>query len=300
MQSANTRMKTDKNQRELVEHGSALFPIACYHDNLTENEVMWHWHEELEAVFVTQGSAVVTAGSDSFIIKEGEGVVINASVLHSLKAGQEGQCRFHSIVFHPRLVCGGVDSVFYQKYLEPVLDCAGLKCIHLKPDIPWQKLSIDNVEIAWQNCIYKTLGYEFKVRNALSELVFSLWSHLPVIQKRPDAKVVRDSERIKAMLQFVHSNYSGEINTKMIADSVMISESECLRCFHTTINTTPIQYLKQYRIQQAAHMLVFSNDRISDIAEKCGFQDMSYFTKTFKQLKGCVPSEYRTLNSHMQ
>ena len=102
------------------------------------------------------------------------------------------------------------------------------------------------------------------------------------------------------MLRFIHANHSSELNTKRIADSVMISESECLRCFHTTINTTPIQYLKQYRIQQAAHLLVFSADKISDIAARCGFQDMSYFTKTFKQLKGCVPSEYRSLNIQKQ
>ena len=293
-------LKTDKNQRELIEHGNALFPIACYHDNLSENEVMWHWHEELEAIFITQGSALVTAGNENFTIKAGEGVFVNSGVLHSLKASETETCRFHSIVFHPRLVCGGTDSVFFQKYMEPVIGCATFKCVHLRPDMPWQKLCIDSTEIAWQLCIYKTLGYEFKVRNALSDIAFNLWSHLPVIQKRPDAKVLRDSERIKAMLQFIHKNHGSDINTKMIADSVMISESECLRCFHTTINTTPIQYLKQYRIQQAAHMLVFSSDKIADIAVKCGFQDMSYFTKTFKQLKGCVPTEYRALNRQQQ
>ena len=293
-------LRTDKNQRELIEHGNALFPIACYHDNLSENEVMWHWHEELEAIFITQGSAVVTAGNENFTVKAGEGVFVNSGVLHSLKASETETCRFHSIVFHPRLICGGNDSVFYQKYMEPIIGCATFKCVHLRPDMPWQKLCIDSTEIAWQQCIYKTLGYEFKVRNTLSDITFNLWSHLPVIQKRPDAKVLRDSERIKAMLQFIHKNHGNDINTKMIADSVLISESECLRCFHTTINTTPIQYLKQYRIQQAAHMLVFSNDKIADIAVKCGFQDMSYFTKTFKQLKGCVPTEYRALNRQQQ
>ena len=293
-------LRTDKNQRELIEHGNALFPIACYHDNLSENEVMWHWHEELEAIFITQGSAVVTAGNENFTVKAGEGVFVNSGVLHSLKASETETCRFHSIVFHPRLICGGNDSVFYPKYMEPIIGCATFKCVHLRPDMPWQKLCIDSTEIAWQQCIYKTLGYEFKVRNTLSDITFNLWSHLPVIQKRPDAKVLRDSERIKAMLQFIHKNHGNDINTKMIADSVLISESECLRCFHTTINTTPIQYLKQYRIQQAAHMLVFSNDKIADIAVKCGFQDMSYFTKTFKQLKGCVPTEYRALNRQQQ
>ena len=186
-----------------------------------------------------------------------------------------------------------IDSVFYQKYTEPVLDCVGLKHIHLRPDNPWQKISIDSVEIAWQNCIYKTLGYEFKVRSALSELIFNIWGHLPVVQKRPDAKAVRDSERIKAMLQFIHNNHGSDINTKMIADSVMISESECLRCFHNTINTTPIQYLKQYRIQQSAKLLTETSQKVSDIAVSCGFQDMSYFTRAFREQMGCTPTQYR-------
>ena len=180
------------------------------------------------------------------------------------------------------------------------MDTSSFKSAQLLPSSPWNQICLDAIEIAWQSCVYKTPGYEFKVRSSLSDLVFQLWNHLPVIRRQPDAKILRDSDRIKAMLRYIHENHSAELSTKTIADSVMISESECLRCFHNTINTTPIQYVKQYRIQQAAHMLIFSKDKIADIAVKCGFQDISYFTKTFRQLKGCVPSEYRALNGAQQ
>lgn len=293
-------IKTDKNQRELVEHGSALFPIACYHDKLTDNEVMWHWHEEFEAIIITQGSAIITVGKEKYTVNQGEGIFVNSGVMHSLAAAGISGCSFHSLVFHPRLVSGGIESIFYQKYIQPVLDNSTFKSSQLVPGSPWNQICLDAIEIAWQSCVYKTPGYEFKVRGSLSDLVFQLWNHLPVIRRQPDAKVVRDSDRIKAMLQFIHDNHAAELTTKLIADSVMISESECLRCFHNTINTTPIQYVKQYRIQQASHMLVFSKEKIADIAVKCGFQDISYFTKTFRQLKGCVPSEYRALNGMEQ
>ncbi len=295
MQS-NSGIKTDKNQRELMEHGSALFPVACYHDELLNNDVLWHWHEELEAIIITSGSAVVTVGKEKFTVKRGEGIFVNTGVMHSLEAETSAGCTFHSLVFHARLISGGNDSVFYQKYVHPVLDNPTFKSALLVPSNPWHQLCLDAIEIAWQCCIYRTPGYEFKVRGALSDLVFQMWGHLPVISRQPDARVLRDSDRIKAMLNFIHENYASELSTKMIADSVMISESECLRCFHSTINTTPIQYVKQYRIQQAAHMLVFSREKVAEIAVKCGFQDISYFTKTFRQLKGCVPSEYRALN----
>ena len=78
-----------------------------------------------------------------------------------------------------------------------------------------------------------------------------------------------------------------------IAGSASLSESECLRCFHNTIGTTPIQYLKSYRIKKAAELLSNTERKIVDIGMACGFQDMSYFAKAFRGIYGCTPSEYR-------
>ena len=95
------------------------------------------------------------------------------------------------------------------------------------------------------------------------------------------------------MLSWVHSHFDAELSTASIAASASISESECLRCFRRTIGTTPIQYLKQYRLQQAAKQLTETDRKVSDIAAGCGFQDMSYFTRGFREAMGCVPTEYR-------
>ena len=51
--------------------------------------------------------------------------------------------------------------------------------------------------------------------------------------------------------------------------------------------------MKQYRIQQAARLLAETREKVSEIAERCGFQDMSYFTRAFREEKGCVPTQYR-------
>ena len=72
-----------------------------------------------------------------------------------------------------------------------------------------------------------------------------------------------------------------------------MSESECLRCFRAMLGTTPIQYVKQLRIQKAAELLLSTGRRVADIAAQCGFQDASYFTRTFREHRGCSPAEYR-------
>ena len=46
----------DRRGRELVEHGTVLFPVACYYDDLAGDAVPWHWHDELEAAVVTEGA----------------------------------------------------------------------------------------------------------------------------------------------------------------------------------------------------------------------------------------------------
>ena len=104
----------DGRGRELVEHGTTAFPVACYHDDFRQMDVPWHWHEELEAVLISEGSCTVAAGNEKFVLQEGEGFFINSEVLHGAWNGADSGCRFHSLVFHPRLVGWSLDSVFYQ------------------------------------------------------------------------------------------------------------------------------------------------------------------------------------------
>ncbi|MEE1085745.1 MAG: AraC family transcriptional regulator [Schaedlerella sp.] len=295
MRQTQVYKRVDETGKETVKHGTSLFPIACYYNNLGKFTVDWHWHDELEVAVIEKGSAIVAAGSEKYVIKEGEGFFFNPGVLHSMwRAGDEG-CTFHSFVFHPRLVYGNIDSVFYQRYFAPLSESRRMESIHLTPDIPWQKRILDIVSKMWSICMNEQDGYEFEIRSILSEVMFKFWKNFSEAQN-PVGKTTRDEDRIKTMLQFIHDNYYGEVTMKMIADSAMVSESECLRCFRRTIGTTPIQYVKQYRIQTAAGLLASTHMKVADIAIQCGFQDISYFTKSFREYKGCVPTEYRRIN----
>lgn len=291
LNECNTTIGTDG--RELLEHGTAAFPIACYADDFRICDVPWHWHEEWEAVRIVQGSCLVAAGSDKAMLGAGEGFFIHSGALHGCWDTDCSGCIFHSMVFHPRLVGGSPDSIYHQQYIQPLLNHAGPELVVLKPDIPWQKQVLDAIEVAWQQCVQEPEGYHFQIRNALSELIWLLYCHLSPGTTAVSSKDMRSAHRIKSMLRFIHAHYGEELNSAAIAASASISESECLRCFRSTISVTPIQYLKQYRIRQASRLLRETQQKISDIATVCGFQDMSYFTKVFREVMGCVPTQYR-------
>lgn len=287
----------DPTGRELVQHGTAAFPIACYKDDLLVTEVLWHWHEELEAGIITEGTAVITIGQEKHTVSAGEGFFINSGILHGAYSLDSRNCLIHSLVFHPRLVGGSTDSIFYQRYLRPLMGNPTLDWVRLSPGESWNTEALSAIEASWEDCMEEPEGYEFRIRSALSHLVYLLCCHQPKSGHAPSSKALRDGERIKRMLSCIHEHYGSELNTRMIAASAAISESECLRCFRSTIGISPIQYLKQHRLRQAAAQILSTQDKFSDIANRCGFQDISYFTKSFRESLGCTPTEYRNKKS---
>lgn len=286
-------ISTDQHGRELIEHGTPLFPVACYHDNIRETEVPWHWHDELEILVMETGSARVCVNGIDYIVKEGEGFFINTRALHSVWRTGEGPCYLRSIVFHPRIVGGSVDSILWQKYLEPLLGDPYRPCVYLPNGQEWERDASGAMEKAWQMCVSEEEGFEFAAREQLSRFIFLLTKYCPVTEKKPSEKTLRDGERIKVMLQYIQEHFDRELSIAEIAQSASISENECLRCFHSMIGNTPIQYVKQVRIQKAAELLVSTDRKISEIGTLCGFQEMSYFAKTFRELKGCTPGAFR-------
>ncbi len=286
----------DDNGLELVEHGTSAFPIAIYHDNLAEETVEWHWHQEMELILVREGESLVTSGSQKFVVKEGDGIFINSEVLHSGFLADLPNCRYHSFVFHPSLIGGNMLSIYWNRYLLPLIENKSLECVYLSGEIPWQKELLDLAESGWQALANETPGYEFMVREVLSKLIFAISTNISTPKNSPSQKSLRDGERMKLMMQYVTEHFSEEITIAKLAQCAMISESECLRCFHNTIGTTPIQYVKQFRIHKAAALLSPTDLKIVDIGSLCGFQEMSYFAKSFKQVYGCTPTKYRIVN----
>lgn len=278
----------------MTPHGAPLFPLACYYVDLPAASIPWHWHDELEVVVVADGTAVCAAEGKHYTVYEGDGCFFNAGVLHSIWSADGTPCHLLSVVFHPRLVGGSMDSIYWQNYLRPLLADESLKFVRLEMRIPWQKQLLGAVRKTWTGCVAETEGYEFDARSKLSKLIFRLVRRRVVAEDvLPATKSYRDTDRVKRMLQFIQEHYDQELTSEQIAQSAGIGETECLRCFRSVIGTTPIQYLRQFRIERAADLLRATNLRISEIATQCGFQEMSYFSKTFRALKGVSPGAFR-------
>lgn len=286
-------ISTTANGRELTTHGTEGFPSGFYLSDLYLHPLPWHWHDEIELLILTKGTVRFKTLSSEFILKEGDGLFFNSGVLHAAWDNDENEMVIHSIVFHPRLIGGYEGSIYWDKYLNPLLTDPSLKSIHFSKNISWQKEILNLIEESWQAGFYEKKEYEFNVRANLSHIIALLLSKNNSVQLPLSEKQLRDNHRMKSMLQYIEAHLSDSIEITEIAQAALISVSECLRCFKHSIGTTPIQYVKQLRIQKAAELLSFTELTITEVAVACGFQEMSYFSKTFRQTHGCTPSEFR-------
>lgn len=281
---------TDASGRELAVHGNALLPAASYEDDLLQWPVSWHWHEELEAgIIAGGGAAILGVGSRRERVKTGQGFFINAGILHNAIPESDAPATIHSIVFHPRLVGGSPESVFWQKYLLPLTQSDAFEFALLEAG----DSCLESLARAWEAFSNEEEGYEFTLRSGLSQVVYRVFTEAPSRRQHVSEKTLRDNERVKRMLQYIQQNYAEAITIAQIAASAAISKTECLRCFRSVLATTPIQYLKAYRLQIAAGLLETTNLKVSEIGAACGFSEMSYFARSFRQSRGCTPVEYR-------
>lgn len=284
---------TDIHQREQKEHGTFPFPVACYLGTFRTLPTPWHWHDELEVNYLRQGSAVLHIGSAAYRLTKGSGCFINAGVLHAVEKTDDTSVIEDCIVFHPRFIGGSMDSIFWQKYVLPVTSDRLLPGVPLDPAVPWQKEMLSCIRTAWEACAKENGHYEITARNMLSRCMGLLLDNRPAQEKNIPAKSLRQSDRMKTMLSFIQQHFDEPLTIRQIASSASVSESECMRCFRQTIGMAPITYLKSYRLQHAAALLKDTDFPVTSVGSLCGFQEMSYFSRSFRQIYGCTPSGYR-------
>lgn len=288
---------TDGRRREVKEHGSFDFPAACYLNDAGSLPVPWHWHDELEVIVVEKGSLTVKIASAQRELSEGCGCFINAGALHAMEK-KAGACALERcIVFHPRLVGGNADSVFWQKYVGPLILDRSFPGLFLDPSVSWQREILSHIRAAWEFCAGEEGFYEMSARNELSSCIGILRQRQPLARKDVSQKALRQTGRMKVMLAFLQERFDEALTVSRIAASASVSESECLRCFRQTVGIAPIAYLKHYRLQRAAELLQGTDLPVAAVASRCGFLEMSYFSREFRKMYGAAPTQYRRENA---
>ncbi|MBQ7938524.1 MAG: AraC family transcriptional regulator [Oscillospiraceae bacterium] len=283
----------DFSKMEYIPECKDDFPVVCYGYDLHSRMEPWHWHDEFEANIIESGTAVLKLEGEEYHLKAGDGYLINSETLHSLSSLDNSHCKIKSMIFRKDVIGGKPGSLFWTKYVSPVTERRDFYGWVLKKDLTWQKEILDSLKKIFSLFESEEDDFEIKTRELLSKILSVTVKNLPPENPENKKTTQNNISKIKVMLLYIWQNYSKAITLSDIANAGAASKNDCMLCFAETVGTSPIQYLKNYRLEKAAEYLTFSEKKVSEIAELCGFQDKSYFSKSFFQKFGQKPLDYR-------
>lgn len=254
--------------------------------------VPWHWHEEVELFYIEDGILEYNFPKGKIIFPKGSGGFVNSNLIHKTKCHAPNTVQYLHI-FHVSLIGGNPGSRIERKFISPVVNAPQVEIVSLSPGIPEQaeilKKLRDSFHLRSDNA-----DYEMILRNTLSEI----WcGFLKIITPMLSGQIMVDkvSDKLKAMMIYIHEHYSEKISVSQIASAAFISDRECFRVFQNNLYITPVEYLRNYRIQKACHLLMETSESVTSVGLSCGFGNSSYFIKTFREKMGYTPQEYRKL-----
>lgn len=100
--------------------------------------------------------------------------------------------------------------------------------------------------------------------------------------------------RFHQILAYIQQNYSNPaLNVTSLCRHFYLSESSLRRLFHENAHCSPLQYILQQRLQNAAVLLREGELPVFEIAQRCGFSSCSYFNRLFKKATGQTPGRYQ-------
>jgi len=280
------------NHMQDVQGITAEYPYVLNRVNSADIRVPWHWHEEVEFSYVRRGTLRVTISGHRQVFHAGEGFFLNTNILHTMESASETEeVVWDSHMMHPVLLGGHAKSVFDTKYMAPVLKNRKFELAAFRNDNDNQKAILKLLQDVAE--VQISQNREFRTRNLFSEIWLLLIRELEDLEYHAKLPKPVSQERIQIMLEYIHQHYWEKITLDQIAAAAIVSKRECLRCFQSCIQKTPVEYLVDYRIQMAERLLRTTRSSVTDIAMQTGFSDGAYFSKIFRQLRGLTPSQYR-------
>lgn len=252
------------------------------------NDSVWHYHPELEIVYVNRSGGQRQIGSHLSHYKHGDLVLIGSNLPHCGFAGKlkEGQ---------RETVIQWNNDVFGKTFFD-VPEMRNVKALFEKAlngiifhEEDKRKIGAKIEAMEHLNNYQRMLALlEVFGLMAASENYTILNAGGFLLETK-----VEDQQRINLVFNFVKENFNEEISLDNISHYINMTASSFCKYFKKITGKTFVQFLTEYRLVYAAKLLYESNMGVSEICYESGFNNYSHFTKKFKEHFKKTPLNYR-------
>ena len=282
-------MKTTAPNLEIISPSfGSSFSFSQYVENANSKSNLWHYHPEIELVFVNGGSGKRQIGSHISYYTEGDLILIGSNLPH----------------------CGFTNEETGNKN-ETV--------IQMKPDF----LGNDFLEIPEMKKIQSLfskaksgIAFEGETKKKVGSIVEMMQNQMPfdrllnmlqvlnILENSTDYKILnadgfsmelqnQDNNRINLVFNYVKDHFQEPILLDDVSELVSMTTPSFCRYFKKITNKTFTTFVNEYRLVHASKLLAEKPMSITEVCFESGFNNFSHFNKLFKTYTGDSASQYR-------
>lgn len=233
-----------------------------------------HWHENIELLYMLEGECDVITNSVKIHAVPGDIALMNSNMVHIVEATTE----------YAKYYCLIVDANFLKSFgidIEHTLFERRIRDEHTA------KLYLEAVRIAKGTGEYKTIDLKI----ALLSLAADLMKNHSDDEYSPDSNSNPKTETVKKAIEYIKINYAKPLKVDELAKKLGFTKYYLCHIFSEITGSTVINHLNYVRCKNARKLILSGQCNITEAAERCGFTNMSYFAKIYKNVIGELPSQ---------
>ncbi|MGO4822655.1 MULTISPECIES: helix-turn-helix domain-containing protein [unclassified Flavobacterium] len=279
---------TKKFHREIVSLSSEDSFLVFYRikDNF---DYPVHYHPEFEINFILNGKGVKRVVGDNIEeIDDIELVLVGPNLYHGWELNKCKNKDIHEITiqFHNDLFDS---SLLSRRIMNPIRDMFN-RSIHgiLFSKKTAEELSSRLIKISkldGMDYFLEIISILYDLANSRNQRLLSTYT--------VDHDTFDDYDKMKIVYEYVQKNFAEKITLEEVSSVASMTSISFNRFIKKRTGKTFVNYVNDIRVGYAARWLVEKDLSISEVAFKCGFNNIANFNRNFKTIKNCTPSQYR-------
>ena len=247
-----------------------LFPDLERSDLNFSNEM--NWHDNLEIQFCTDGEGFVLLDGINYSFEKNDIITVNSNVMHYTYTD--------TYMCYSALILNS--DFLYQMGINYI-------SLSFSPTVRRPRI-FELFNQLKQIYLSETTDFKTAKQNALLLEMLILLCEGFSSEKKSTPSKRQSFEMVKLTIEYIRQNFNKKISLDELARTAYIDKYSLSREFKKITGQTVVEYINRYRCQRAAEC-ISNGCRVSEAAEMCGFNNLSFFTKTFKKYIGTLPSQ---------
>ena len=276
--------------KENKPHGTKDNPFSIYHiENAGRSfQIPVHWHDEFEIIYVKSGLLTVSISGESYIGKAGDAFVVSPGNLH-LMGSQTGTVDYFTFLFPLKYISFRTDDMLDDKLLEPLNSGHLMINPRVKDSAKELCEQLIDIYMAENDETESKITAQIKTKIILLQFILEMWKKGFVIENDTSGRNIVEKERGS----YIQQNFTGKISLKEFGEQFHLSEKYISRYFKEHFHITLSQYITYLRLENAKQLLQDTDLSVTETAMQSGYQNVSYFIRSFKKTYGISPLKYR-------